>query len=46
MTEGAEAPTRLAQSLSLWEDEIPSTDNSFLRIGPAIAIAHTHEENE
>ncbi|WP_159038256.1 hypothetical protein [Streptomyces sp. WM6386] len=46
MTEGAEAASRPSQPVSLWEDEVPSTDNSFLRIGPAISIAHTHEENE
>ncbi|MFJ3826041.1 hypothetical protein [Streptomyces nodosus] len=30
----------------LWEDEIPSTDNSFLRIGPPKPIGHSHEEDD
>ena len=30
----------------LWEDEIPSTDDGFLRIGPPIRIDHGHEEDE
>lgn len=41
---GAPSPPR--RSLDLWEDEIPSTDNSFLRIGPAIPIGHAHQEDE
>ena len=32
--------------LDLWEDEIPSTDNSFLRIGPPIPVDHSHKEDE
>ncbi|MGW7520162.1 hypothetical protein ACWGJ2_31745 [Streptomyces sp. NPDC054796] len=30
----------------LWEDEIPSTDESFLRIGPEIPLPHSREEDE
>ncbi|MFI1608009.1 hypothetical protein ACH4YN_38870 [Streptomyces griseofuscus] len=30
----------------LWEDEIPSTDTNFLRIGPPTPIDHSHEEDE
>ncbi len=44
MTGDAEAPAPAPSSL--WEDEIPSTDNGFLRVGPAIPIVHTHEEDE
>jgi hypothetical protein len=38
---GSQAPDE-----ELWEDEIPSTDNSFLHIGPAIPITRGHEEGD
>ncbi|WP_282108218.1 hypothetical protein [Streptomyces liliiviolaceus] len=41
----AATPTGSQGPDELWEDEIPSTDNSFLCIGPAIPITRSQEDD-